>query len=274
MAARQPLNDDERRLFRITARMPLASVANLAPVLDLDEEKVRRMLGALRRGGWVTSVVRGMTERRQHRWFLTRQAVDLLYVTGHQHPASREEARASGLAAFHPEGELPEDYRDRFALNHDHPVHLEDQGNSPFTAGDPSDETDGGPDHEHPPWTATSRGIESSLRRLAMLEPVYRLAPDLLHSGRVNRPADVTGGPDDRLPAAQALRLLPRRGPLRPRLLDPLHLRRTPRDRSGSPAQGAAPLLGRGLLLPPGGPLPAHRQPGLLRGPGLGGGGR
>ena len=113
MAARQPLNDDERRPLRITARMPLASVANLAPVLDLDEEKVRRMLGVLRRGGWVTSVVRGMTERRQHRWFLTRQAVDLLYVTGHQHPASREEARASGLAAFHPEGELPEDYRDR-----------------------------------------------------------------------------------------------------------------------------------------------------------------
>ena len=152
------------------------------------------MLGALRRGGWVTSVVRGMTERRQHRWFLTRQAVDLLYVTGHQHPASSEEARASGLAAFHPEGELPEDYRDRFALDHDHPVHLEDQGNSPFTAGDPSDETDGGPDHEHSPWTATSRGIESSLRRLAMLEPVYRLAPDLLHSGRVNRPADGAAG--------------------------------------------------------------------------------
>ena len=100
MVRRQPLNDDERRLLRITARMPLASVANLAPVLDLDEEKVRRMLGALRRGGWVTSVVRGMTERRQHRWFLTRRAVDLLYVTGHQHPAPREEAR--GLPGWPP----------------------------------------------------------------------------------------------------------------------------------------------------------------------------
>ena len=53
MAARQPLNDDERRLLRIAARMPLASVANLAPVLGLDEERVRRMLGVLRRGGWV-----------------------------------------------------------------------------------------------------------------------------------------------------------------------------------------------------------------------------
>ena len=192
MAARQPLNDDETRLLRITARMPLASVANLAPVLGLDEEKVRRMLGALGRGGWVTSVVRGMTERRQHRWFLTSRAVDLLYVTDHQHPAPREEARAVGLAAFHPEGELPEDYRERFALDHDHPAHLEGQGNSPFSAGEPADANRGGADHEHPPWTATSRGIETSLRRLAMLEPVYRLAPDLIRSGRVNRPPDNT----------------------------------------------------------------------------------
>ena len=190
MARREQLNDEQRRLLRITGRMPLASVANLAPVLALDEERVRRMLGALRWGGWVTSVVRGMTERRQHRWFLTRQAVDLLYVTGHQHPAPREEARAAGLAAFHPEGELPEDYRERFALDHDHPVHLDGWGGSPFAASDTADGNGDGPDHEHPPWTATSRGVETSLRRLAMLEPVYRLAPDLIRSGRVNLPAD------------------------------------------------------------------------------------
>ena len=189
MAPRQPLNHEQRRLLKIAARMPLASVANLAPVLDLDEDKVRRMLGALRRGGWVTSVVRGMTERRQHRFFLTGQAVDLLYVTDHQHPAPREEARAAGLAAFHPEGELPEDYRERFALDHDHPVHLEGRGSSPFAASDTADENDDGPEHEHPPWTATSRGVELSLRRLAMLEPVYRIAPDLIRSGRVNLPA-------------------------------------------------------------------------------------
>ena len=153
------------------------------------------MLGALRRGGWVTSVVRGMTERRQHRWFLTRRAVDLLYVTDHQHPAPREEARATGLAAFHPEGELPEEYRERFALDHDHPAHLEGQDSSPFAGGPVEDESSregGGSDHEHPPWTATSRGIETSLRRLAMLEPVYRLAPDLLRSGRVSWPVDDT----------------------------------------------------------------------------------
>ena len=92
MARREPLTNEQRRLLKIAARMPLASVANLAPVLDLEEDKVRRMLGSLRRGGWVTSVVRGMTERRQHRWFLTRRAVDLLYVTDHQHPAPRPQA--------------------------------------------------------------------------------------------------------------------------------------------------------------------------------------
>ena len=251
MARREPLTNEQRRLLRITARMPLASVANLAPVLGLDEEKVRRMLGALRRGGWVTSVVRGMTERRQHRWFLTRRAVDLLYVTDHQHPSPREEARATGLAAFHPEGELPEDYRERFALDHDHPVHLEGQGDSPFAAGEPADVNGGGAvDHEHPPWTATSRGIETSLRRLAMLEPVYRLAPDLIRSGRVSRP------PAENTAASREVRMtdfrLLRRGGFYhavarygPDLWTPFTYAGSARHGAVAAAQGAAPLLGR-----------------------------
>ena len=191
MARREPLNNEQRRLLRIAARMPLASVANLAPVLGISEDRVRDMLGRLRRGGWVTSVVRGMTERRQHRFFLTSQAVDLLYTTDHQHPSPREEARATGLAAFHPERELPQDFRERFALDHEHPVHLEAPGDSPFAAGDSTQTRDANDsiDHEDPPWTATSRGVEMSLRHLAMLEPVYRLAPDLISSGRVNWPA-------------------------------------------------------------------------------------
>ena len=48
VAHREQLNDEQRRLLRITARMPLASVANLAPVLGLEEERVRGMLGTLR----------------------------------------------------------------------------------------------------------------------------------------------------------------------------------------------------------------------------------
>ena len=197
MARQDPLNDQQRRLLKIAARMPLA---NLAPLLDLEEDKMRRMLGALRRGGWVTSVVRGMTERRQHRWFLTRKAVDALYVTDHRHPSPREEARAAGLAEFHPEGELAADFTERFALDHDHPAHLENQDSSPFAAAGPlGEEPQGGdgPDHEHPPWTATSRGIETSLRRLAMLEPVYRLAPDLIAAaGSTSLP--MTGQPPGR----------------------------------------------------------------------------
>ena len=102
-----------------------ASMANLAPVLGLDEDRVKRMLDRLRWDGWVASLMRGMTERRQHRFFLTSRAVDLIYATDHQHPSPREEARASGPAASRLEGELPHDFRDRFALDHDHSPHLE-----------------------------------------------------------------------------------------------------------------------------------------------------
>ena len=192
MPPREPLTNEQRRLLRIIARMPLASAANLASILDLSEDRTRRMLAALQSGGWVELVMRGMTEPRQRRWFLTRQAVDELYVTGHRHPSPREEVRAAGQARFHPQGGMPAGYRERFALDHDHAAHREDQDSTPFSgpespAGDESGGEDG-PGHEHPPWTATSRGVEMSLRRLAMLEPVYRLAPDLLRSGRVVRP--------------------------------------------------------------------------------------
>ena len=99
MPRRDPLYPEQRRqLLRITARMPLASVNNLASVMETTEDQVRGMLGRLRSGGWVESVKRGMTERRQNRFFLTGQAVDLLYETSHRHPSSREEARAEVLA--------------------------------------------------------------------------------------------------------------------------------------------------------------------------------
>ena len=178
MARVQQLKDEQRQLLRITGRMPLASVANLASALGATEDRVRAMLGRLRSGGWVSSVMRGMTERRQHRFFLTRQAVNLLYATDHQHPSPREEARASGLADFHPEGELLADFQERFSLDHDHPPHLEGPGDSPFTACGEAEDGGAAHGHEHPLWTATSRGVEMSPQRLAMLKPVYRLAPD------------------------------------------------------------------------------------------------
>ena len=105
---------------RITAAERDLSV-NLASVRGATEDRVRAMLGRLRSGGWVASVIRGMTERRRHRFFLTSRARDLLYTNDHQHPSPRKEARATGLAAFHPGGELPADSQERFALDHDHP---------------------------------------------------------------------------------------------------------------------------------------------------------
>ena len=151
MAPPQQLNEEQRRLLRIAAKMPLASVSNLARAAGMNEERVRAVLGRLRAGGWVASVLRGMTEKRQHRFFLTSKAVDLLYVTDHQHPSPREEARATGLAAFHPQGELPEGYRERFALDHEHPVHLENQESSPFNTSGPAEDVGDGVEHEHPP---------------------------------------------------------------------------------------------------------------------------
>ena len=193
--------------MRIAGLMPLASASNLAPVLDLAEGRVRGMLNGLRRGDWMTSVRRGMTEPMQHRWFLTRKAVELLYATDHQHPTPREEARAEARVWSGREPAATAELGRRFALDHDHPAHRESQSGSPFvSAGPPGPGFVGGPGHEHPPWTATARGVETALRRLAMLESVYRLAPELLRSGRVRWPDD--GGSSVHHPGMTDFRLL------------------------------------------------------------------
>ena len=187
MAPRRSLSDDQTRLLRIMGLMPLASVSNLAPVLGMDERGIRRMLNGLRRGGWVWSVRRGMTERRQERWFLTRQAVDLLYAGDHEHPSPREATRAALPAGY--AAAPPPDFDARFTRDHEHQPHLEHPVNSPFVATPPGDHAAAGSYHEHPPWTATSRGVRANLRRLATIEPIYRLAPDLLRSGMLRWPS-------------------------------------------------------------------------------------
>ena len=178
------LNDEQRRLLRVVGRMPLASATDLAAALGHTEHWTREMLNALRRGEWVEMVRRGVVERARQRWFLTRRAIELLYNLDHQHPSSREEARAMASPAQSEMDEL----RERFALDHRHAPHLEGQDSSPFVAHRPVAITADGPAHQHPPWTATERGVETSLRRLAMLEPLYSLAPDLLSSGRARWP--------------------------------------------------------------------------------------
>ena len=165
--------------------MPLVSVSNLASVLQTREYRVRRMLHGLRRGEWVASVRRSMTERRQHRWYLTRKAVELLYVNDHEHPTPREKAQAAALVASGRDPRAVVELGRRFSLDHEHLLHRDTGGNSPFAPAATGDD-DG---HEHPPWTATARGLQTSLRRLALLEAFYRVAPDLLRSGRVRWPA-------------------------------------------------------------------------------------
>ena len=59
MAARRTLSPEQRRLLRITGRMPLASVSDLAPVLDMSEERVGRMLRTLKSGGWAEVFIEG-----------------------------------------------------------------------------------------------------------------------------------------------------------------------------------------------------------------------
>ena len=145
--------------------MPLASVANLAPVLDLDEERGEKDAGRPAAGR--LGHLGGAGHDRAQAAPLVPDPPGRGPALRHRPPASRSPGRRpgpQGQAAFHPEGELPEDYRERFALDHDHPAHLENQADSPFAAGEPADTNGGGPDHEHPPWTATSRGIETSLQ--------------------------------------------------------------------------------------------------------------
>ena len=108
------------------------------------------------------SVTRSMNKRRQNYWFLTRKAVDALYVTDRQHASTREGARAASLAQCLPQGELPAEFTERFALDYDHSVFQKGPDNSPFASAEPVEsESDGNiPNHEHPPWTATSRGLD------------------------------------------------------------------------------------------------------------------
>ncbi len=58
MAPRSLLIDEQTRLLRIAGLMPLASVSNLAPILGIGEQNVRRMLGRLRHGGFHHAVAR------------------------------------------------------------------------------------------------------------------------------------------------------------------------------------------------------------------------
>ena len=191
--------DDDERLLRIVGRMPLASAGDLVPVVGADESDLRERMQGLRSAGWLASVRRGMLRRSQDRWFLTLRSVETLYACDHAHPNLREIARAGGLQGLLAGERPPQGWNEFLALDHEHLAHLEDARFSPFspfkelrTGGAVRSAVSAGA-HEHPPWTATSRGVRACLRRLAALELIYERAPLLLQSGMVIRPAGPSG---------------------------------------------------------------------------------
>lgn len=147
------------RLIRIVGRMPLVSATNLVPILGVDERRVRARLSSLRRAGWIAAISAGMTEPRQQRWFLTGLAARTLYA--------------------HDDGPGPEN-----------------PSLSPFP-DDPPVSPAMTAVREHLPWTATSRGLRTCVRRLASLELVYRLAPGLVRSGWLRMPQADASRPAD-----------------------------------------------------------------------------
>lgn len=161
LASASLLSAADQRLVRIIGRMPLASAPNLAAILTDDVRRVRAQLGSLRQAGWIAPMNVGMTEPRQQRWFVTSQAAQALYA----HDGVRATA-------------------DR------------DPPPTPFSDRVPADPavTNG---REYLPWTATSRGVRTCVRRLAALELLYRIAPRLLHSGWLRVPDSDTAGRRD-----------------------------------------------------------------------------
>lgn len=172
---------DQRRLLRLIGLMPLASVADLAPILGVPGPRLGAHLGRLRRGGWLGAVRRGMTMPPQQRWFLTGSAVAELYATDHEHLGPRELARGDGRMPLAATG------RPSLAVDHEHLGHLADLSGSPFRSSLAPATERSLADHEHPPWTATARGMQVCLRRLAILETIYQLAPRLVLDGWLHR---------------------------------------------------------------------------------------
>ena len=200
MVTERGLNDDQRRLLRLIGLTPLADAAELALFLDLPPERVRSRLSTLRRRGWLASLRCGAHERPRARWLLTRQSLELLYATDHTHPRPRERAgyeRAWPLPDARAGVDQPP-----LDLGHEHlGPELTRPGSLRARLAEP---VAGNGQHEHPPWSATARGAQFCLRRLAMLEPIYGLAPVLLRDGFLRG-----NGPP---PALRDFRLLRRSG--------------------------------------------------------------
>lgn len=165
------LSAADQRLVRIIGRMPLASAPNLAAILADDVRRTRARLGSLRHAGWIEAMSIGMLEAPQQRWFATSQAAQALYAHEGVPAATDDDAPPSPFPSSVPAGAAPSGVR------------------------------------EYLPWTATSRGVRTCVRRLASLELLYRLAPGLLRSGWLRVPdSDTAGHVDDGLTDFRLLR--------------------------------------------------------------------
>ena len=191
MLSEPRFSDEQRRLLRLIGLMPLASADDLSLVLDTPADALQRRLARLRRRGWLTSIRRGMTEPPRTRWLLTRRSVERLYATDHSHPSPRERHRYEQAWPLPGAGTG----RDQPPLDLGH-EHLGPEAEGPGSLLRlPADDAQ----HEHPPWTATGRGAQYCLRRLAMLETIYPLAPVLLRDGYLRVPAPAPPLSDFRL---------------------------------------------------------------------------
>lgn len=151
---RASLGPDLLRPLCLVGRMPLASAANVAPILGTSEAQAREHLQRLHSAGWLESVRHGMLERAQDRWFLTRHAALSLYAADETHSPDLGPPPLSPFIGLGWD-EVGENYvRGRL------------------------------------PWSATARGIRRCMRRLATLELLYRQAPDLLRNGDLVLSAD------------------------------------------------------------------------------------
>ena len=194
------LSSFDERLLRIVGRMPLISAEELAAIVGVRPDQLEQELSGLRLSGWLTSAHRGMLETPRERWLLTSRSVEQLYTTSHAHASPREIARAGGLERLRADPSPLGPRNEEFALDHQHMPHIESGMFSPFVdpaVGLPVLTATGIAIHEHPPWTATARGQQICLRRLASLELIYRLVPTLFKEGMLLVPPGHPANPAD-----------------------------------------------------------------------------
>ena len=146
---------------------PWSSVADIALRHEEDAAAVRRILRRLEGRKLVRSEALGMTKTAVKRFIATPAGLGICFDTSHRHPTREQMWRAHARAEKDSEDPKLLRFIRSYDLTH---AHL------PFD--------DPGP-HVHPPWSATVRGARWGIRRLALEEQIYEVAPRLLNHGHL-----------------------------------------------------------------------------------------